>query len=272
MVQYTTSGGSDKSALAIVTIDSPRFILAVDPLAALLDFAISPFKKSVDEIPAQPIDNQEAEDPIEGPTKSSGSLSFRVEIVELTVIVLAEDTSPKTQAIQLSIKEVLLSQQSILALKIDQLGMSFGRMDRPTDRVKFLDELNVALSLDTRRRGPQQMTSLEVEIPDPVIFRASYTDIMLITDIVNKALAVASEALAPEGQAKEPAGRRTSLTTDGVTEESRTVEGVAPSKSSTRRTLISKKRGSADRSRVLVSKENVRSVKIHRGRLTWIGS
>ncbi len=257
MVQYTMSGGSDKFATALVTIDSPRFILAVDPLAALLEFAISPFKKSADAFPAQSVEHHEADAPEEGPANTAGSLSFRVEIVESTVIVLADDTNPKSQAIQLQIKEVLLSQQSILALKIDQLGMSFGRMDRPNDKVNFLDNLNVALSLDTRRRGSQQMTSLEVEIPDPVIFRASYTDIMLIMDIVNKAMAVATKALAPEGKAKETEGRRASLATDGVTETSASGLAVVPSKASTRRSSISKRRGSTDKSRVLISKEQV---------------
>lgn len=257
MVQYTTSGGSSPSSLAIVTIDSPRVILAVDPLAALLEFAISPFKKSAEEIPVQPIDNQEAEALFEGPTNTAGSLSFRVEIIDSTVIVLADDTNSKSQAIQLSIKEVLLSQQSILALKVDQLGMSFGRMDRPTDRVKFLDELNVALSLDTRRRGSQQMTSLEAEIPDPVIFRASYTDIMLIMDIVNKASAVASTALAPEGPTKEPSSPRADRAADSVTEMSSLAVVPEASKSSTRRTSVSKRRASIEKSRVLVSKEQV---------------
>ena len=136
MLQYTSSGGPDKSALAVVTIDSPRFILALDPLVALLEFAISPFKKAAEE--PQTDMQQEAGEPVEGPANPAGSLAFRVEIVEATVIVLADDTNPKSQAIQLSIKQILLSQQSILALKIDQLGMFFGRMDRPNDRVKFL--------------------------------------------------------------------------------------------------------------------------------------
>lgn len=252
------SGGTDKSSTAIVTIDSPRFILAVDPLAALLEFAVSPFKKSADEPATTSDDHHEAAEPTEGPVSTAGSLAFRVEIVEATVIVLADDSNAKSQAIQLSIKEVLLSQQSILALKIDQLGMSFGRMDRPNDRVNFLDKLNVALSLDTRRRGSQQMTSLEMEIPDPVIFRASYTDIMLIMDIVNKASAVATKALAPEDKAKEPASPKTSFVTEGVTDGSSSALMVVPSKSSARRTSVSRRRGSTDRSRVLVSKEQVR--------------
>ncbi|WVQ62160.1 uncharacterized protein L199_000298 [Kwoniella botswanensis] len=262
MFQYTMAGGTDQSALAIVTIDSPRFILAVDPLAALLEFAVSPFKKPAD-AEAQQAQEEQPEEVEEAP-KQGGGLSFRVEIIDATVIVIADDTNPKTQAIQLSIKEVLLSQQSILALKVERIGMSFGRMDRPNDRVKFLDDLNVALSLDTRRRGAQQMSSFEVEIPDPIIFRASYTDMMLIVDIVNKASAVATKALAPEGSQEQtsPQNRRDSLTADASTEN--TYMAIVTTKHSrrasvSRRSSISRRRSSMEKAHVLVSKEQLKA-------------
>jgi vacuolar protein sorting-associated protein 13A/C len=257
MLQYTKSGGIDQSALAIATIDSPRLILAVEPLAALLEFALSPYKQSPTSSDNKTTDAAEGE-PIEGPSKQSGALAFRVEMVDATVIVVANDSDSRSQAIQLSIKEVLLSQQSILALKVDQLGMSFGRMDRPNDRVRFLDELNVALSLDTRRKGSQQMTSYDVDIPDPVIFRASYTDIMLISDIANKAMAAAQKALAPAGETKNKEPRRTSLTTGDAITESTSIVAQPKTKQAARRTSVSKRRGSLDRASLLVSKEQVR--------------
>jgi len=254
MVQYTMSGGNDKSALAIVTIDSPRFILAVDPLAALLEFAMSPFKKS-SEAQQPTLSEIEAK---EGPAEKKGSLALRVEIVDSTVIVLANDSDPRSQAIQLNIQEVLLSQQSIVALKVDKLGMSFGRMDRPNDRVKFLDELNIALSLDTRQKGSQQMSSFDVDIPDPVVFRASYTDIMLIMDIVNKATAAATRVTAPAGET--PAAtkdRRSSMIGESSTTDASTA--LAISTKGTRRTSVSNRRGSVDKSKVLVSKEQLKA-------------
>lgn len=258
MVQYTMSGGEDTSSLAIVTIDSPKFILAIEPLAALLDFAVAPFKSSPEAESQSPEEQQVAQDPVE--TTSSGSMAFRVNIVQATVTVLANDSDPKSQAIELSIKEVLLSQQSILALKVDQLGMAFGRMDKSDARVRFLDDLNVALSLDTRRRGSQQMTSFEVEIPDAIIFRASYTDIMLITDIVNKALAVANKGLA-SGKAEGDSKRRQS-TGDTVSTRAPATTTVTPAQrtvasNTTRRSSVSRKR--VDQSKVLVSKEQLKA-------------
>ncbi|KAL7419546.1 Vacuolar protein sorting-associated protein 13 [Cryptotrichosporon argae] len=254
MLQYTKAGGANPSAVAVVTIDSPRFILAVDPLIALLEFAVSPFKKAAD--PDAPPPEENDDNIVEGPSPKS-ALSFRVEIVHATVIVLASDTDPRSQAIQLSIKEVLLTQQSVMALKVDRLGMSFGRMDRPGDRVRFLDDVNLALSLDTRRRGSQQMTSAEIDVPDPIIFRASISDIMLILDIVSKASAMASNAMALEENepGKVDNSRRMSTTVDGATESM----SVVPTQAKTRRTSVNKRRGSVDKSRVLVSKEQLKA-------------
>lgn len=252
MLQYTSSGGENASSLVIVTVDSPKFILAVEPLAALLEFAIAPFKKSTPE--QGTIEANQVTEIEEGPAATSGSMAIRLNIVHATVTVIADDSDPRSQAIQLSIKEILLSQQGVMALKVDQLGMSFGRMDRPDERVRFLDDLNVALSLDTRRRGSQQMTSFEVEIPDPIIFRASYTDIMLITDIVNKAIAVASSTFSPSTpEAPQPK----SLHTDGLTDV--TSLPVQPAAQSVRRSSVSRRRKSIDKASVLISKEQLKA-------------
>jgi vacuolar protein sorting-associated protein 13A/C len=267
MVQYTASGGSDNSSLAIVTIDSPRFILAFDPLSALLAFAQAPFTAKADhDQGAQPQLDDEPVD--QGVTKQAdtkpGQLAFRVNIVNAKISVLANDSDKKSQVIELTVTEILLSQQSIMAFKIDKLGMSFGTMDTDA-RVTFLDDLNVAMSLDTRQRGSQQMSSFEVEVPDPVIFRASYTDIMLITDIVNKAIAVANQA-GKQGEVQETEARKRQNTggTDASSTKLATTTVTAPRRSltneaSARRTSVSRRRVSVDKSKVLVSKEQLRA-------------
>lgn len=264
MLQYTKSGGTNGSALAIATIDSPKIILAVEPLAALLEFTVSPFKNAPQTATQEGANSTDHADSVEGPSQP-GSLSFRVEIIQSTVMVIANDSDPKSQAIQLQVKEVLLSQQTIMALKIGQLGMSFGRMDRLSDRITFLDRLNIALSLDTKRRGSQTTTSFDVDIPDPIIFRASYSDIMLILDIVNKATSATTRAMSKdtgEAETKRRASvsdRRTSLTaptSDAVTESTAAVTTIKPT---ARRTSVTTRRQSIDKARVLISKEQVRS-------------
>lgn len=112
MLQYNVTGGHDPSALALVTVDSPQVILAIDPMFALLNFAMSPFKNSHVE--------QESEDLVQidavmgqdvKPKTTGPPFAFRVEVVQSTIMVLADDTDSKSQAIQLNIKNVVLAQQ-----------------------------------------------------------------------------------------------------------------------------------------------------------------
>lgn len=77
--------------------------------------------------------------------------------------------------------------QTILALTVNRLGMSLLRMDKPSEAVRFLDDLDLTLSVDNRQIADQKVSSLELLL-QTVIFRVSYRDIVLISSIVNKAI------------------------------------------------------------------------------------
>lgn len=61
------------------------------------------------------------------------------------------------------------------------------RMGRTSDSVRFLDDTDLTFTLDSRASSSQRMTSMEISAR-PIVFRASYRDINLITSIVNKAI------------------------------------------------------------------------------------
>lgn len=61
------------------------------------------------------------------------------------------------------------------------------RMGRSTESVRFLDDVDLTFSLDSRSSTSHQMTNIEVSAK-PIVFRASYRDINLITAILNKAI------------------------------------------------------------------------------------
>ncbi|KZT30580.1 vacuolar protein sorting-associated protein 13 [Neolentinus lepideus HHB14362 ss-1] len=192
MVLYTMTAGTRRSAMAVATIDSPETLLAIDLVFALLNFFTHGIHLD---------DSVESYDQAQETTEShstESSLDFRVDLHDLSVIVLENDALPNTQAIQLSVKQILVSQQGILAVTVERLGMSLIQMGKESERVSFLDEMDFTLSLDSRSSSSaQQMTSIEVS-SKPVIFRASYRDINLITKIVNKALLLYGES---EGKA-----------------------------------------------------------------------
>lgn len=65
--------------------------------------------------------------------------------------------------------------------------MSLTSMGKGADSVRFLDDVDVTLSMDSRWTAEHQMTSIEIS-SEPIVFRASYRDINLIMKIVNTAL------------------------------------------------------------------------------------
>lgn len=61
------------------------------------------------------------------------------------------------------------------------------RMGRAFQSVRFLDDVDITFTLDSRAASFQQMTSIEIVVK-LIVLRASYSDVILITSITNKAL------------------------------------------------------------------------------------
>ncbi|KAK7058962.1 Vacuolar protein sorting-associated protein 13 [Paramarasmius palmivorus] len=179
MVLYTS--GPDGSAQAILSIDTPQIIFSIDPVFGLLHFftdgIATPVAKSEDQHPA-----------VMGETGTQKSnFDFRVDLHDISICVLENDSDPNSQSIQLTVQQVLMSQQGVMALTVNRLGMSLVRMGKSDDTARFLDDFDLTFALDSRASSSQNMTSIELNAK-PIVFRASYRDIKLITTIVNKAI------------------------------------------------------------------------------------
>jgi vacuolar protein sorting-associated protein 13A/C len=114
MLQYDVTGANDPSAVAVVTVDSPQIIFAVDPMFALLNFALSPFKdgnNDSDTSAGVSVAPNTVVEPQSKPATASTAVSFRFAVVQSTIMVLASDSDPSSQAIQLGIKQVELAHQ-----------------------------------------------------------------------------------------------------------------------------------------------------------------
>ncbi|KAL6309957.1 vacuolar protein sorting-associated protein 13 [Sparassis latifolia] len=183
MILYTRSGGADGSALAIVTVDCPEIIFAVDPVIALLQFFTSAFPPT----PAPAADDLAVEVDIAETNSLPPAFDFRLDLHDASISVLEDDSDAESQAIRLSVKQVLLSQQGIFALSVDHLGMSLMRMGKLSESVRFMDDVDLTFTLDSRSSASQRTSNLEVSVK-PIVFRASYRDILLISSIANKAV------------------------------------------------------------------------------------
>ena len=109
MVLFTTTGGSEPSSSAVVSIDSPKVIFTIDPVFALMELFLSPFSNN-----ANAVDIEEVDSPVEDQkavANSQPAMSLRVDLHDVSISLLEKDDDPNTQAIQLTIKEILMSQQ-----------------------------------------------------------------------------------------------------------------------------------------------------------------
>ncbi|KAF9888012.1 hypothetical protein FE257_009402 [Aspergillus nanangensis] len=209
MASISMSPGPDKHLIAMLTIDSPRIILALDYLSALQSFSNSAF--ATDE-PAEEEDGNETPDGSEPRSSTADSLdastlmlhedeeapapapaqkmtvSFRLNLVDAQVITIANPAITNTEAIVLGTKQVLFSHQNVSTLQITKVGMFLCRMDKfETSRLRILDDFTLELSMDSRpqERG-SPLTSIDVHM-EPLVLRLSLRDILMAIQIVNKA-------------------------------------------------------------------------------------
>jgi vacuolar protein sorting-associated protein 13A/C len=215
MASVSISGGKERNLIALLTIDSPRIILALDYLFALQAFVNAGLATdepleieeeteheeadSDDEI-MSPDGSRQLEQP-QAPAESTDSgmnISFRVNLVDAQVVLIANPAMASSEAIVLGTKQVLVSKQQAMTLQVDKIGMFLCRMDRfDTNRMRILDDFSIQTALDIRNQGSKSsMMSITVDI-EPLVLRLSLRDILLAMQIVNRASAMTAPAEKP---------------------------------------------------------------------------
>ncbi|TWU78464.1 hypothetical protein ED733_008917 [Metarhizium rileyi] len=217
MASVTMSGGKERSLIAMATIDSPRIIFALDHLFAIQRFiteglAVDDTSPMDDESIGQTTDDSDTDSmqvtynepgtertdshtsrqpsemspakPQKQKEESTISMAFRVNLVDAQVILLADPLSSSSEAIVLSIRQVLLSKQHALTFQISEVGMFWCRMDKfDTSRLRIIDDFSIQLNMDGSQVG---VSSVHVDV-EPLILRLSLRDILLILQIVSRA-------------------------------------------------------------------------------------
>lgn len=211
MASVTISGGKERSLIAVVAIDSPRVIFALDYLFSLQNFVMTGLKVdepiTIDDEDTETLEESDADSmqvttgrqqsgqqsprssvstkPLpKSENRPSMSIAFRVNVVDAQVILIANPLSASSEAIVLGTKQVLLSQQHALTFQVSEVGMFLCRMDRFEDsRLRIIDDFSIQLSMDSSKPS---LTSLHVDI-EPLILRLSLRDILLALQIISKA-------------------------------------------------------------------------------------
>lgn len=213
MASVSISGGKERNLIALLTIDSPRIILSLDYLFAIQGFVNAGLaaddtlvvgdeeEESVvgDESEVASVSTQAPDKPdrteIEASKEeqSAMSISYRVNVVDAQFVLIANPSITNSEAIVLGTKQVLVSQQQVLTLQVEKVGMFLCRMDMfDSHKLRILDDFSIQTSLDMRTQNQQSsLMSINVDI-EPLILRLSLRDILLVQQIVNRASAMSS--------------------------------------------------------------------------------
>lgn len=265
MASITMSGGKERNIIAMVAIDSPRVIFALDYLFAIQHFITvgtqtddrnlglpSPLESPEESETAsvrlsltgtRPEDDDKQPGSNKGTVKKKDAptttLAYRVNIVDAQLILIANPLSQSSEAIVLGTKQVLLSQQHALTFQVSQCGMFLCRMDRFDDsRLRIIDDFSVQMSMDTSK---PPMTSIHVEV-EPLILRLSLRDILLVMQTIARASELSGgDAKAPDTKASDQKAKQ--LKAAGL--KQRTASGKGGSTLAGRTRAASKSGGTA---------------------------
>ncbi|KAH3666193.1 hypothetical protein OGAPHI_004382 [Ogataea philodendri] len=187
-----------------LAIDNPKVILALDYLFSLkefMDYAVStkeeshPDLQELEElsedgssVPEQVATTRQNETK---PEESDMILQYSVNIVDPSVIVLANPQNEDSEAIVFKISQFIVTSQNILNVNAIGVGMFLCKMDAyETSRLRIVDDFSASFNLDSRGCTPTQfLSSIQMNI-DPLLMRISLRDIRLALEIINKASAM----------------------------------------------------------------------------------
>lgn len=208
MCNLALTGQESRVLKAMLTVDSPSMILAIDYLFALkeyIDFGLpdSSVVPDISELDEESDEELYSEDrdsgplllPAPTPNKKSGMrIEYHVNIVDASVILLANPKLEDSEAIVFKAEHFLLSQQETMMLSVSKVGMFLCRMDSfDENRLRVLDDFSLTLTMDNRGSSPHSEISKINISCEPLVLRLALRDVMLALDIVKRASVLSTQ-------------------------------------------------------------------------------
>ncbi|KAI8844441.1 hypothetical protein BJ741DRAFT_543605 [Chytriomyces cf. hyalinus JEL632] len=171
----------------VASLDTFKFILVMDHLFLMRSFFVSPFSAEKKEAPAA--DNGLTEGTYD--FESLDLFKYRVNIVNVEIILLQDPKVGNSEAIMLQGKELVISYDLVTTLSTKEMGMFFCVMDnRSETTLRFIQNFDLTMVMDNRLSAPgHQLTAVNIDI-STLMLRVSFRDVGLITDIFNKAMSL----------------------------------------------------------------------------------
>ncbi|KAJ2202691.1 Vacuolar protein sorting-associated protein 13, partial [Coemansia sp. RSA 520] len=208
----------NQDMVVLLTLDSPRIILVLDHVFMLMGFATSAFPPQPPQAPPVALQGGAAKGKSPASPKSSqmaettGGLIYKVDILHAEIILLANPSSRASEALILSVNQIILAQEGLFCATMDEIGVSLCTIDRRQETSRnVMDPFTVITTMDSRvtSSGGQtsQVSDVSVDVGN-LLLRLGLNDVLLMLEIFNKAMELmyrdSSEGSAE--QSSEPTG------------------------------------------------------------------
>lgn len=261
--------GTGRRQEAHVSIDSPKMILALDYLFALKTFVSigdtaiggdeeDDYEDDDDDVRRESSEVNTTLTDLDAKQGPDDGFFVEVNIVDASLILLADAELKDSEAIVLKTDQLLYTQGHSSSLAITNVGVFLCKMDKfDQNRLRILDNFSVTASIDDRSSDSTHLlTKIQIAV-EPLLLRLSMRDILMALSIVSKAgkLSEATDASAQSdtGQYAKFSGTSGKRIGSTLRSKSRTARSTSISK---RRSSTAAKQGT-DFSRVTVRAEEL---------------
>ncbi|KAJ2887432.1 Vacuolar protein sorting-associated protein 13 [Coemansia asiatica] len=127
---------------------------------------------------------------------STGGLIYKVDVLHPEIILLANPQSRSSEALVLSINQIVLAQEGMFCATLDEIGVSLCTVDRRQETTRsIMDPFTVITTMDSReipansQRGVQKSHATDISIDvGSLLLRLGINDVILMLDIFNTAM------------------------------------------------------------------------------------
>lgn len=172
----------DGKADCLVTIDRGKVIFELDHLFAVRDFASYPFFIPIDTPAAAAL------------PESDNVFLCIVNFIEPEIVLVRDPSRIDSEAVVMRANRWSTTLNMMITSSFKELGMFFCAMDnREATQLRFLDDTNITIIQDRRETLESIIYHASVET-SKLLFRLSYQDFLLLTDLYTRIFASERDA------------------------------------------------------------------------------
>ncbi|ODQ79571.1 hypothetical protein BABINDRAFT_161957 [Babjeviella inositovora NRRL Y-12698] len=173
--------GAAMATVVSLSIDSPKVIVALDYIFALKAFADAAFGEDEWKI------EDETKDVAKTTPAASAPVYFTVNVVDAFVVLLADPSTARSEAIVFKLEKLLVSSQHVTSVVAKNVGMFLCHMDRFEERLRLIDDFGANLTIDARGSSSTSLLQTVTAAVEPVVMRLSLRDIRLALKVFQRA-------------------------------------------------------------------------------------